>query len=182
VDVRVISASHKDLCAEIEAGRFREDLFYRLYVGVIEVPPLRARGDDIITLAERFLREAALRQHKPLAGFTPAARALLRVHKWPGNVRELQNEAERVAISAEGPLVDVCDLSARVLGSTTRVRTGPANVRSQTLLERFAELDTIEKALVQEALAEADGNASKAARLLGITRIMLMRRLEKSER
>src|SRR5262249_48638859 len=102
VDVRVVSATHKSLDDEIEAGRFRQDLYYRLAVGELHVPPLRARGDDVVLLAEAFLREGAARAGRPVAGFTDEALAVLTSYGWPGNVRQLQNEVERAVILGDG--------------------------------------------------------------------------------
>ena len=176
VDVRILSATHKDLMAEVAAGRFREDLFYRLNVVELHVPPLRERGDDIVLLAQTFLVASARRMGKPLRGFSPRALEALRRHRWPGNVRELQNEAERAAIVAEGDLVDVGDLSARLSGAP---RGAAPAAPARTLAERFAELEPLEKSLVEQAVGAARGNLSEAARLLGISRVMLKRRVEK---
>ena len=114
VDVRVLSATNRDLRAEIKRGTFREDLYYRLAVFPIRVPPLRERLEDVPVLAERFLKAAAERHHKRIAGFDDAAMQVLTAFDWPGNVRELQNEIERAValtregetISAEPPVVD----------------------------------------------------------------------------
>ena len=175
VDVRVVSATHKDLGVEMEARRFREDLYYRLNVVEIEVPPLRARDGDVSLLAGMLLQRAAASMGKRLAGLTPTALAALERHHWPGNVRELRNELERAAINAEGPWVDADALSPR-LGSA---RPSPARPGGKSLAERFAELEPTERQLVEAALAEAQGNLSEAARLLGITRIMIKRRVDR---
>jgi Nif-specific regulatory protein len=175
VDVRIISATHKDLRAEIEAGRFREDLYYRLAVAEIEVPPLRSRKEDVELIAASLIRRAAEGMGKHVEGITEAALAALTRHDWPGNVRELRNEVERAVINAEAPLIDAHDLSPR-LGAARPIATGP---RARSLVERFAELEPTEKQLVEEAIAQAKGNLSEAARLLGITRIMIKRRIEK---
>ena len=187
VDVRIIAASHKDLMAEVRAGRFREDLYYRLAVVEVSVPPLRERGDDVAALARSFLAAVGHRLSKVVVGFSPAASAALRVHLWPGNVRELQNEVERAAIVAEGAQVELEDLSARVRGGAGPSRkegvraVAPQVVAPQgaSLSERFASLEPMERALVVEALAAAKGNVTEAGRLLGITRIMMRRRVEK---
>jgi DNA-binding NtrC family response regulator len=169
VDVRVIAATHRRLADEIAAGRFREDLYYRLAVGEIRVPPLRERGVDVIVLAEAFLARAAARLGKRGLRFSPAALASLRAERWPGNVRQLANEVERAAILGDGPEVDL-----------TLRPTAPA-AAAGTLAERFARLDVDERTLVEEALRQANGNASEAARLLGISRAMLRRRREHLE-
>jgi Nif-specific regulatory protein len=175
VDVRLISATHKDLAAEVAAGRFRDDLYWRLAVVELELPPLRARGGDVQLLAERFLARAARRLGRELIGFTPAALDVLAGYAWPGNVRELANEIERAAIIADDRRVDAGDLRPR---ATPAAATGDA---PRSLAERFAGLDQLERQLVQESLRAAGGNVTEAARLLGISRIMMRRRLERFE-
>lgn len=175
VDVRVVSATHKDLMKEIAAGRFREDLYYRLAVIEIEVPPLRERGGDVGLLAHALMRRSAAIMGKRVEGFTEAALAALARHSWPGNVRELRNEIERAVINADGALIDAHDLSPR-LGAA---RPKPDQLRGRSLAEQFAELEPTEKMLVEQAMAQAKGNVSEAARLLGITRIMMKRRIDR---
>jgi Nif-specific regulatory protein len=176
VDVRLIAATHKDLRAEISAGRFRDDLYYRLKVVELEVPPLRERGDDIPLLAHALLQRAAKRLGKAIEGFTPEAMVALRRYRWPGNVRELMNEMERAAIATESTLIAAADLSREITGGRES-----AAIAGQTLslAERFAELEPTERQLVTEALEKARGNVSEAARLLGITRIMMKRRMDR---
>jgi Nif-specific regulatory protein len=178
VNVRVLSATHKDLLKEIAARRFREDLYYRLNVVEIETPPLRERGNDIEILAQALLQTAASGVGKRHEGFTPAALAALRRHTWPGNVRELRNEMERAAINADGPLVDVTDLSPRLRPASAEAAPA-ASGNAPTLAERFSQLDVLERQLIEEALRTARGNLSEASRLLGITRIMLKRRVDR---
>jgi transcriptional regulator with PAS, ATPase and Fis domain len=110
IDVRVLAATNQALEARVKAGTFREDLFFRLNVLRIEVPPLRSRGDDILVLARRFLAEGGERMHRKLV-LSPAAAAVLRAARWPGNVRQLQNEMQRVAALCDGPEIGVADLS-----------------------------------------------------------------------
>ncbi|HTM20410.1 MAG TPA: sigma 54-interacting transcriptional regulator [Kofleriaceae bacterium] len=166
VDVRLVSATHRDLDEE----RFRPDLYYRIAVVDIEVPALRDRGADVLLLADAFLARAAARLGRRLA-FTEAARAALRGYGWPGNVRQLHNEVERAAILADGDRVDLDELAAR--------GRGDAPAAAQGLAERFAQLEVTERELVREALARAGGNLSEAARMLGITRVMLKRRADR---
>lgn len=175
VDVRIVSATHKNLSAEVTAGRFREDLFYRLNTVEIDVPPLRDREGDIPILATALLRRACLESGKRVDGFTATAMAALCKHSFPGNVRELKNEVERALINAESALIDAPDLSPR-LGAAHPM---PGQPKGRSLAERFAELEPTEKQLVEEALAEAHGNLSEAARLLGITRMVMRRRVER---
>ena len=115
VDVRVIAATNQNLEANVKAGRFREDLYFRLNVLRIDLPPLRDRGDDILVLARRFLETAAAAAGRPLV-LSSAAEAVLRAARWPGNVRQLQNEMLRLAALCDGPAVQPADLSADVRG------------------------------------------------------------------
>ncbi len=158
VDVRTIAASHRDLLREVAAGRFREDLYYRLDVLALEVPPLRARGDDVLKLADHFRAEAAARLGRPVTAITAAATAALRSYGWPGNVRQLRNELERAVLLAEGAAVDTGDLRLR----------GTPEPPAATLAEDRARLDRASWELVHRALAQA-GSADAAARLLGIS-------------
>ncbi|WP_437323210.1 sigma 54-interacting transcriptional regulator [Sorangium sp. So ce381] len=176
VSVRVVSATHKDLAEEIANKRFREDLYYRLNVVELSVPPLRERGDDIELLARALLRAAASSMGKREMEFTPAALAALKAYSWPGNVRELRNEMERAAIDAELPIVDLHNLSSRIRKGP---REAPVGREGMSLAEQFAALDSTERRLIEEALKAARGNLSEAARLLGITRIMIKRRIDR---
>jgi Nif-specific regulatory protein len=181
VDVRIVSATHKSLPEEIAAGRFREDLYYRLAVGEIEIPPLRDRAEDVLLLAEEFLSRAASRLGRKPARFSAAASEALRRYRWPGNVRQLQNEVERAVILSDGPAVELDDLRARIdkAGGAPAAAAGPARETTLTLAERFLSLDATEKALVDEAMQRSNGNLAEAARLLGITRVMLKRRVDR---
>jgi Nif-specific regulatory protein len=184
VNVRILAATHKDLAAEIVAGRFREDLFYRLNTLELRVPPLRDRAEDIPRLAQAFLAEAARRMGKRVAGFTPQALSALVRHRFPGNVRELQNEAERAAIVVEGghagreaAVVGLDDLSPRIASGGRRAPEVPRG--ASTLAELYAELEPKERALVEEALERGKGNIAEAARLLGISRSMMKVRMKR---
>lgn len=182
VNVRIVAATHKDLRQEIEEKRFREDLYYRLAVVEINVPPLRERPGDVELLAEALLKTSASAMGKHLDGFsTPALEALAR-HVWPGNVRELRNEVERAAINAEGRIVEFADLSPPLRfqrPNQTKAVDVTEPPKGLTFAQRFAALEPMEKQIVQEALAAAKGNVSEAARLLGVTRIVIRRRLER---
>jgi len=176
VDVRVIAATQKDLRREIAEGRFREDLFYRLRVLEIDVPPLRERGSDIEMLAQTFLESATLNLGLPKRTFSPSARMALKSHSWPGNVRELRNEVERALILAEKDFIDFPDLSPEIGHSNV----APEEPRpTDSLAQRFKELEVSERKIVEEALTSAKGNVTEAARLLGITRIMMRYRIER---
>ncbi|MFO0628542.1 MAG: sigma-54 dependent transcriptional regulator [Polyangiales bacterium] len=168
VDVRVIAATHQDLRAAVAAGTFREDLFYRLAVVELTVPPLRARRDDIPALAEHFRRRYAARFDLPDARFTPALLAALGARDWPGNVRELENAVARMlALSEGGPLgpeaLDTVGEGA--------AREEPAGLRDE--VARF------ERALLRKALAACGGNQSEAARRLGVSRMTLLDKLKR---
>ena len=176
VDVRVIAASNKDLKKEIREGRFREDLFYRLNVVALAVPPLRERPDDIPLLAQSFLKMFAEKNARTISGFTPQAMQKLAQYAWPGNVRELMNTVERAVVLSRAELIDTGDLAfpmADQADSLTPVRW-PGSAEQ-------LPLDEVEKRSILEALDACGGNKSEAARRLGITRKTLRKKLEKYE-
>ncbi len=166
VDVRVIAASNADLAAEVKAGRFREDLLYRLNTVEIVVPPLRERTEDLLPLARHFLRRNATRYGKPVEGFTADAERMLLEHGWPGNVRELEHAIERAVLLSEGSLVKGADLGL------ARARDGEARLEALTL-------DEAEAHLIRRALERNGGNVSQAATELGVSRSALYRRLQR---
>jgi two-component system response regulator HydG len=158
VDVRVVAASNRDLAAEVRAGRFREDLYYRLSVVHLDVPPLRLRGADVIVLAEHFLRRFAGENHRAIKGFTEPAKRKLQAHRWSGNVRELENTIERAVVLAEG---DVLDAGMLPLDDGAAAAAGvriPGS--SMEEIERHAILSTLEA---------VGGSTAKAAEVLGIS-------------
>jgi len=166
VDVRVLSATNADLHAEVAAGRFREDLLFRINTIEIRMPPLRERREDIPALAAHFLREYGTRYRKSVSKFhADAVRALL-AYAWPGNVRELAHAVERAALLAEGDTVRTSDLNLRAAGE--------AGTRLEDL-----SLEEVERLLIQKALARFEGNVSAAAKTLGLSRSALYRRLER---
>jgi two-component system, NtrC family, response regulator AtoC len=174
VDVRIIAATHKDLRAMVSAGTFREDLFYRLNVFPITLPPLRERVGDVQLLAQRFLRLHADDMAKKIAGFTPAAETAMNAYSWPGNIRELQNCVERAVIVSHGSLIDVVDLPRYVFESAPRSLSGivvPADLD--------AELADIERDIILEALRRTNGVQVKAAAMLGISERSLWHRVKK---
>jgi Nif-specific regulatory protein len=168
-DVRLIAATNRDLEAAVAAGRFREDLYYRLAVFRVHLPPLRERGDDILGLAERFLREFGERMGKRDVGLSREARDLLLAYRWPGNIRELQNAIERAVILSDGGLISAAQLGvitppgARTDSSPSRAAEPPAPTSQRSIAE-------LEKEAITEALRRADGNKSHAATALGLTR------------
>ena len=165
VDVRVIAATNADLSAEVAAGRFREDLLFRLNTIEIQLPPLRQRREDIAALAGHFLRRHAARYRKSLSGFDADALQLLLAHGWPGNVRELDHAVERAVLLAQGGTVRAVDLGLRGGGGAA------ARLEDMTLEE-------VERALIQKALERAGGNVTQAAKALGLSRSAMYRRLQ----
>ncbi|MGD0414001.1 MAG: sigma-54 dependent transcriptional regulator [Terriglobales bacterium] len=174
VDVRLIAATNRDLRAALEDGTFREDLYYRLNVVPIDIPPLREHKDDIPGLANLFLARFAKdsgREEK-ITGISPAAMQLLAGHYWPGNVRELQNVIERACALASGEQLEASDIQL----DSPRNRSGASSDR---FLPDGMTLDQWEDEMIREALKRAGGNKSQAARLLGLSRNALRYRLSK---
>ncbi len=205
VDVRVVAATNRDLEVEVAAGRFREDLFYRLNVIPMQLPPLRERGDDILILAEYFLKSFCFEKDRPNMQVSPQAKAMLVAYSWPGNVRELENFMERLSILCEGQKVEPGDLPEKIqrsaglpeqekvqqvivsAGVNTDVGAGLSagfawpelkDIRDKGLgLKEF--LDEIEERLLTEALRESGGVKNQAAEILGIKRTTLIEKLKK---
>ncbi len=169
VNVRVIAATHVNLANAVARGEFREDLFYRLNVVPIELPPLRAREDDVLILAERFLAQSAEEYVVPGARFSPEAKRRILSHTWPGNVRELRNAVERAVLLADGSVIGPFDLlpSVTVGGSA-----------ANGILPFPATMDEIELAAARAMLNACQGNKSEAARQLRVSRMRLTRLLE----
>lgn len=174
VNVRIIAATNRDLQAEVAAQRFREDLFYRLNVVALTLPPLRTLGDDITTIAHHLLAVFNLEFKKRVKGFTPAAAEKLRGYRWPGNVRELSNSIERAMIFAQGDTLDAPDLILSGILQTPAAAESEWEVPAEGIT-----LEAVERRLILSALKRAGGNKSKAARLLGLSRDTLRYRLEK---
>jgi DNA-binding NtrC family response regulator len=166
VDARILSATNAEVAAEVTAGRFREDLLFRLNTIEIHLPPLRERKEDIPLLALHFLRQSAQRYRKQLQGFEPVAMQMLLDHPWPGNVRELDHAVERGVLLSQGSQVAVSDLALRP------IREAPFRLDEMGLEE-------VERVLIQKALARYGGNVSHASRALGLSRSALYRRLQK---
>ncbi len=169
VEIRVIAATHRSLQRMVADGRFREDLFYRLNVGAIELPPLRDRAEDVELLAERFLADLARRLALPRGGISSATLSILQNYAWPGNVRELSNVLERAALMARGATIGLEHLPPEL------VRTAAGAPDPTTSLS----LDAAERAQIRRALDSARGKRTEAARLLGLSRRTLYRKLEK---
>jgi DNA-binding NtrC family response regulator len=168
VDVRLLSATNADLRAEVAAGRFREDLLFRLNTVEVRLPPLRARREDIPLLAAHFVRQYAVRYRRDVTGFHADAMRALLEYAWPGNVRELAHTVERATLLTEGPLVQRGDLA---LGSQYGEAVAPA-------LDEMS-LEEVEAVLIRKALARHGGNVTLAAQALGLSRSALYRRLER---
>jgi transcriptional regulator with GAF, ATPase, and Fis domain len=175
VDVRIICATNRDLSAEVEKNRFRQDLYYRLMVFPIKLPPLRERREDIPQLAAHFIKRYADEYRVELPGFTQDALDALSSYNWPGNIRELENEVQRLVIQAEpGHWIEVTDLSPRlrkIEGTVTRIAP-----KQGTLKEM---MEQVERWLITEALRDHGGNKTKTAQTLGITREGLHKKLAK---
>jgi len=174
-DMRIIAATNRDLEKEIAAKTFREDLFYRLNVVSITLPPLRELGEDIVLIAERFVDLLNIQFKKQVKGFTPAARKALLAHGWPGNVRELSNCLERAMIFIDTAEIDLHDL---VLMTPAKGAADPGQA-CWTVPPSGIDLEEVERSLILSALEQAENNKSKAARLLGLTRHTLRYRMEK---
>jgi two-component system response regulator FlrC len=171
-DVRVVAATNRDLFKAMERGDFREDLYYRLNVFDIRLPPLRDRAADILPLTDVFLEEIGKSFGRPLAGLTRDARQALLDHRWPGNVRELRNALERAAIMADGGLITRQDLSLRPPDADATV-TPLAIERPST------DLNQVEHEMIERVLHDSGGNKSTAAKRLGLTRAQLYVRLRR---
>ena len=174
VDVRVMAATNKELLEEIESGRFREDLYYRLNVVSLNIPPLRDRREDIPLLAQHFLKMFSEKNNKEIKGFTPQAMDNFLKYGWPGNVRELMNAVERGVVLAQTEYLD-----ERVLSVASKVEEFEAEMISKNGIPGDIPLDEIERVAILKALGLAEGNKSEAARRLGITRQTLLKKLKK---
>ncbi len=200
VDVRIVAATNRDLEQEVSKGLFREDLYYRLNVIPLHLPPLRERGGDVLLLAEFFLQRFCEKKQRPTLILAPNARKVLSAYRWPGNVRELENFMERLSILVDGDVVHPADLPQKILNAVGDVAElpeptppdAPAEVcaphgfawptledlgRHHMGLKEF--LDTIEDKLLEEALEKSDGVKNQAAELLGIKRTTLIEKLKK---
>jgi len=172
LDVRLLAATNRDLAEEVERGRFRRDLYFRLNGIALHVPPLRARRADIPVLARHFLDDAARRAKQAPPDLTPAASAALQHHAWPGNVRELRNVLERAVVLASGCAIDVAHLGLDAdTGERARATPPRTDLRH--------DLEAVERTRIVEALARHGGNQKAAARELGISRPTLLARLDR---
>jgi transcriptional regulator with PAS, ATPase and Fis domain len=169
IDVRIIAATNRDLRKAVADGRFREDLFYRLNVIPITLPPVRQRREDLPLLVDSILERLAVEMKKRLDGISAEAMTAIMAHDWPGNVRELRNVLERGAVVAQGPILQLLDLGLGGNGTKGEPpRTGP-----------LASLEDMERRHVASVLAHAAGNVSQAARILGIDRVTLYNKMKR---
>jgi DNA-binding NtrC family response regulator len=176
VDIRIIGTTNRDLARQVAEASFREDLYYRLKVIPLTIPPLRDRPEDILPLARHFLAQFTRDSRKAITGFTPRAEQHMTEYPWPGNVREVRNAIERGVILSRGPLIHLEDLP---------VEMAAPRAKEARLLARLAPdaepatLENVERRLIEEALASTQGNQVRAARMLGITRDTLRYRMKK---
>jgi two-component system response regulator AtoC len=183
VDVRLVCATNKDLDAEVKAGRFREDLYFRINVVTVHLPPLRERREDIPILVAHFLAKLARRERRDLAALSPAALKLLSSYGWPGNVRELENAIERAVAVAKGNVVLPSDLPPEVGGgavSPAAAAAAAGGAETGGLIADRPTLAELERRYIQLVLTECGGNKKKAAEKLGIDRRTLYRALERT--
>lgn len=209
VDVRVVAATNRDLEKEVAAGRFREDLYYRLNVIPLHLPPLRDRGSDVMLLANHFLEQFCRKKGRPVLELAPDTRKILAAYSWPGNVRELVNFMERLSILVDGEIIHPSDLPDKILNQVGDIGILPEPPEPVTIppaaVERPVEqpvgefvwpdldilekkgvnlkefLDSIENRLIDQALAKADCVKNQAAEYLGIKRTTLIEKLKKRQ-
>jgi two-component system, NtrC family, response regulator AtoC len=174
VDARIIAATHRDLTAEVKAGRFREDLFYRINVLPIAIPPLRARREDINILIDHFVARNNARLGTQIRGLTHEARKLLLEYAWPGNVRELENTIERAMVLADGEILDTPDLPDRIRDALDPVQmqlaSGELSIKKTT--------HVVEEILIRRALVKTKGNRTRAAEILEISHRALLYKIK----
>jgi transcriptional regulator with PAS, ATPase and Fis domain len=193
IDVRFIGATSRDIDELVRAGSFRADLYYRIGGAVLRAPPLRARTEEILPLAETFLADACRRANRPALELSKGARDVLRGHSWPGNVRELRNAMDRAALVARGPMVEVAELRFTVPAHTPAPIPTPAGpnpwpptapalppgAETETVIRPLsADVDDLERRRIMEALERFGGNQTRAARALGVSRRTLLSRLD----
>jgi transcriptional regulator with GAF, ATPase, and Fis domain len=179
VDVRILAATHRDLEARVAAGLFREDLYYRLYVIPLELPPLRRRTEDIPILADHFLNQFNAKCGSNVLGFTPEALALLAAYRWPGNIRELRNLVERLVVLQQEGMVDVDDLPARLHGRPQAPPMPTEIALSDEGISLNSAVTEFEKALILQSLEKAKWVKNKAAKLLHLNRTTLVEKIKR---
>jgi len=180
VDVRVIAATHRDLETEISHNRFREDLYYRLNIIPIELPPLRDREDDVLLISEHFIAHFNEIKQAGIEGFSDEAKQIMLQYRWPGNVRELQNLVERLATLKRNGIVEPGDLPSRMLGEVERIRQGfQMDFAAEEKMDFNAVVDEFENHLIVSALERFDWNKNQAAGFLTLNRTTLVEKIKK---
>jgi transcriptional regulator with PAS, ATPase and Fis domain len=176
IDARIVAATNRDLNVEVKAGRFRQDLYYRLNIVPLEIPPLRERKADIKLLLAHFTQTFAKRYHAPAPQFSRTCLKYLGEYSWAGNVRELKNFCERMVIFHSGQVLEISDLPSEFQEKQV---AAPSEISSFDLPEAGISLEKLEVHLIRQALARTYGNCSQAARLLGLSRDTLLYRMKK---
>lgn len=176
VDVRLVAATNRNLEELVKAGKFRDDLFYRLQVVTVTLPPLRQRAEDVVLLADAFLREYARENNKIISEITPQAMSAMQLYPWPGNVRELRTAIERAVVLARSDKIALRDLPPAV-GAMVQTAHEQGTVPPEQLAKSSLTLDEVERLMIVNALKATDGNRSESARRLGISRRTLHRKL-----
>jgi two-component system response regulator AtoC len=182
IDVRILAATNRDLEREAQAGTFRRDLYFRLAVILLRLPPLRDRGDDVLLLAEDFMRRYSAKYGKEVKRMSAAARAALLAYSWPGNVRELSHVIERAVLWSRGGVLEAEQLSLSNMDAaamSVSVDAGAPSTLPDALPPRGTDLAQWEKSMIEQALREANGNQTQAAQRLGVSRDTLRYRLKK---
>ncbi len=187
VDVRIVCATNKDPRAEVSAGRLREDLFYRLHVIPVDMPPLRDRGDDVLMIARTFLARFSDEESKTFSGFSAEAEAALVRYGWPGNVRQLQNVIRNIVVLSQGPVVELADLPADILPqagdrlgrpAAMSVPKGAAAISPAARSQNLVPLDDAIRQHIEAAIALCDGSIPRAAAILQVAPSTIYRRIE----
>ena len=174
VDTRVVAATNKDLQREVQEGRFREDLYFRLNVVEVRIPSLASRREDVPLLAEHFLRRYAAKNSKVMRGFSDEASKVLENYAWPGNVRELEHAVERAVVLCRGEVIELGDLPEAI-------RRGPIGSASQIVIPIGTPMEEIERRVIHETLRNTKGDKNLAARMLGIAARTIYRKLAAEE-
>ena len=181
VDVRIVCATNRDPLQEVADGRFREDLYYRLHVIPVHLPPLRERGDDVLRIAEKFLHDFSLEEGKQFTGFSPAARRVLLAYPWPGNIRQLQNVVRQVVVLNQGTEIGA-EMLPDYLSDVEPIR--PPEATREIVEAKVASPETIlplaevERQAILKAIAACEGNIPQAAKLLEVSPSTLYRKLQ----
>lgn len=177
VDVRIIAATNRDPLAEVEAGRFREDLYYRLHVIPVMLPALRERGEDVLKIGQYFLSTYSAEEHKRFIGFTPEVMQMLRHYDWPGNVRQLQNIIQNIVVMNDGELVQPDMVPPPVGGRWARPHSTRRADATGVMLN-IRPLAEVEREAIESAITACEGNIPKAAVLLGVNPSTIYRKLQ----